>query len=191
MNKPILKSSLEKLGLKQSELAKLLDVSTRTVSSWGTGLQPLPGAVAGYLRLLEAASPDVRGAELERLSERARQLEEGVYRIAYYGADRDNLESDQALAVHRNGKILGSDRYGSVFIGTYKYDRARDLNTVQLRVDVPPKGTLVNGYPAGPRGDRFDVTYTIGRADPVAKATVSVGGEPINIELTYLGPLPN
>lgn len=48
-----LKPTLEKLGLRQSELARLLDVSIRTVNQWAKSGQVLPGAVAGYLRLLE------------------------------------------------------------------------------------------------------------------------------------------
>ncbi|MEQ1717390.1 MAG: helix-turn-helix domain-containing protein [Hyphomicrobium sp.] len=191
MSQSDLKATLEMLDLKQSELAKLLDVSTRTVNQWATGLQPLPGTVAGYLRLLEAASQQMRATELERLSDRSKQLDEWVYRISYHGTAAGDVETDQALAVLRNGKILGSDRYGGVFMGSYKFDRAKSLNVVQLRMDVPPEGTLVNGYAAGPKGAHLDISCTIGRAQPVSKATVMVGGQPVGIELTYLGPLPN
>ncbi|MGL4397314.1 MAG: helix-turn-helix domain-containing protein, partial [Hyphomicrobium sp.] len=125
-----LKAVLERLGLKQAELARLLDVSPRTVSQWATGDQPLPGPVAGYLRLLESADPARRHDEFERLGVRAKTLDEGIYRVVYRGAD--DGEGDTALAVLRNGKILGSDPHGGVFMGSYSFDAENDLNTVHL-----------------------------------------------------------
>lgn len=186
-----LKPALDRLGLKQAELARLLDVSARTVSQWATGSQPVPGPVAGYLRLLEAATPDTRKREFERLEDRLKQLDEGVYRIAYHGTASGEEETDHALAVLRNGKILGSDRHGGVFVGSYRFDRARGLNSVHMRIDVPPHGMLVNGYAAGPEGAHIDVSCHIARAEPKARTSVKVAGQPVGVELTYLGPLPN
>lgn len=186
-----LKPSLDRLGLKQSELARLLDVSPRTVSQWATGSQPLPGAVAGYLRLLDAASAEVRRQEFDRLEDRGKQLDEGVYRITYHGRTRGDDETDQALAVLRNGKILGSDRHGGIFMGSYRYDRTRNLNSVHLRIEVPPDSMLVNGYATGPEGGQVEVMCHVARAAPLSHATVKVAGQPVDFEFNYLGPLPN
>ncbi|MEQ1710457.1 MAG: helix-turn-helix domain-containing protein, partial [Hyphomicrobium sp.] len=64
-----LKGILDQLGLKQTELARLLDVSSRTVSLWATGETALPGPVAAYLRVVRSR-PDVLHLELKRLEGR-------------------------------------------------------------------------------------------------------------------------
>lgn len=186
-----LKPALERLGLKQTELAALLDVAPRTVSQWATGTQPLPGPVAGYLRLLEAAGADVRSRELGRLLDRNKGLDEGMYRINYHGTADGIDEKDDALAVLRKGKIFGSDRHGGIFLGSYAFDPDDDINVVHLRIEMPPDGMLVNGVSAGARGTALDVYGTIERAAPVARTTILAGGRPIYLEVQYLGPLPN
>ena len=184
-----LKPTLEKLGLRQSELARLLDVSIRTVNQWAKSGQVLPGAVAGYLRLLAAADEKVREAELERLEDSGKRLGEGLYRIGYRAMSE--YECDHALAVLHNGKVVGSDRHGVVFNGTYRFDRRKGLNVVTLCLEVPPVGTLINGYAAGPGGARINVTCNIAKAQPVSRSTIEVAGQPVSIELSFLGPLPD
>lgn len=184
-----LKPILEKLGLRQGELAQLLNVSIRTVSLWAKGGQTLPGAVAGYLRLLAAADETVRRAELERLEDSGKRLQDGLYRIGYRATTE--YECDRALAVLRNGQILGADCLGGAFSGRYRFDRRRGLNIVEISLEVPPDGLLISGNIAGPKGARIEVTCNIARADPVSRTTIDVAGQTISIELSFLGPLPN
>lgn len=184
-----LKPTLSKLGLSQSELAQLLDVSARTVNQWARGDKVLPGAVAGYLRLLLATDDKVREAELERLQNAEKRLDDGLYRIGYRALNDE--EYDHALAVLRSGKILGSDRYGTVFNGHYRFDRRRGLNIMTMTLDVPPDGILINGLEAGPEGAQFDVTCNVAKANPVSRSTIDIAGQPIVVELSFLGPLPN
>ncbi len=186
-----LKPALDKLGLKQGELAALMGVAPRTVSQWATGAQPLPEPVAGYLRLFGAARPSVRRRELDRLPSRSKKLDEGIYRIAYHGKANGEPDNDHALAVLRNGKIMGSDRHGGVFTGTYEFDAAREINVVHLRVEVPPFGTLVNGFSAEAHGAAFNITCKFERPAPIAKTSIHIVGRPIDVALSYLGPLPN
>ena len=186
-----LKFTLEKLGLKQGELAALMGVAGRTVSQWATGAQPLPEAVAGYLRLFEAARPSTRRRELDRLPSRSKKLDEGIYRIAYHGKANGEAETDHALAVLRNGKILGSDRHGGLFTGSYEFEAARDLNIVHLRIEVPPFGTLVNGFAADENGAVFNISCKFERPAPIANTTMHIVGRPIDIALSYVSPLPN
>ncbi len=65
-----LKESLERLGLKQSEFARLIEMSPRTVSLWATGESPLPGPVTAYLRVLQLLPADVRAEEIRRVQGR-------------------------------------------------------------------------------------------------------------------------
>lgn len=178
-----LKPALERLGLKQAELARLLDVSARTVSQWATSGQPLPGAVAGYLRLLEAAPPQTRQSELARLADRGKLLEDGLYRIDYQAGPGG--ESDRALAVLRQGKLKGADRHGGIFTGSYRFDRPRGLNIVHFVLTfAPEQDTGVE-----PRPD-IECTCAVARPDPVARTNVMIAGQLFDIVLIYLGPLP-
>ena len=74
-------------------------------------------------------------------------LDEGVYGLRF-----DLLPSEgdagaglsacgDGLAVLRGGQILGSDRYGGVFKGCYRYDAVRGEALVEVRVDERVAGT--------------------------------------------------
>lgn len=191
MARQSLKDALERLGLRQAELARLLDVSPRTVSVWATGDMPVPGPVAAYLGLLQMSGPAVVRAELKRLEGRSRMLDEGIYGLKYMVRHAGEPESGDGLAVLRSGKILGSDRWGGVFAGSYEYDPVTKANLVHVRLEMPPEATLVTGFSSGPEGATIDVVASLDRAAPVSSAVVEVAGRPLEIELTYLGPLPN
>ncbi len=188
---PRLKDILDRLGLRQAELARLIDVSARTVSLWATGESPLPGPVAAYLGLLQRLPKDVLADELARIDGRDKMLDEGLYSLDYRGLRRRKQDGDSALAALRNGKILGSDRFGGVFAGSYEFDQVSQRNNVHVRMQVPPDGELVNGFAAGPSGALLEIVASFERAAPAAKARIEVEGRPIEIQLTYLGPLPN
>jgi transcriptional regulator with XRE-family HTH domain len=186
-----LRAVLERLGLRQAELAKLLDVSPRTVSIWATGEAPLPGPVAAYLGLLQISHPSVVNSELRRLEGRSRMLDEGLYGLSYTGEHLGEVDHGQGLAVLRNGKILGSDRWGGVFAGSYEYDPVSKTNNVHVRLEMPPDATLVTGFASGPDGATLDIVGAFERAAPVSSTVVEIAGVPVAIELTYIGPLPN
>lgn len=118
-------------------------------------------------------------------------LDEGLYSLDYRGLRRRKHDGDSALAALRNGKILGSDRFGGVFAGNYEFDQVSQRNHVHVRMQVPPDGELVNGFAAGPSGALLEIVASFERAAPSAKARIEVEGRPIEIRLTYLGPLPN
>lgn len=118
-------------------------------------------------------------------------LEDGIYGLQYTAAHEDAREGGQALAVLRDGKILGSDPWGGVFTGTCEFDPAERLNKVRLRFDVPPEGILITGFSAGPAGAVVDIVGAIARTPAEATTVVDVAGTPVSVALTYLGPLPN
>ena len=89
------------------------------------------------------------------------------------------------------GKILGSDRWGGVFAGSYEYDPVNKTNNVHVRLEMPPDATLVTGFSSGPDGATVDIVAAFERAAPISSTVVEIAGTPIAIELTYLGPLPN
>ncbi len=186
-----LKDSLKQLGLKQIELAQLISVSPRTISQWTSGDVALPGPVTAYMHLLKTLTPIQRATELARVKGRAKMLDDGVYSLTYFGADCEQPCSASGLAVLRSGKILGSDRHGGVFTGSYAYDAARKTNTVHVRLKVPDGGVLVTGFAAGSEGVTLDIAGSFERAAPTSTATVEVEGAPVDVRLTYLGALPH
>lgn len=46
--------SLQQLGLKQTDYARLIEVSQKTVWTWAAGRVPVPGVVARHLEVLAA-----------------------------------------------------------------------------------------------------------------------------------------
>ncbi len=185
-----LKTTLKGLGLKQTELAKLLDVRPRTVSQWATGETAVPGPVRAYLRVLNKLPERARADEFNYLKERNKMLDEGIYELDYKVPGGDQLPGESALCVLRSGKILGSDRWGGVFQGSYEFDGARETNMLHVRLKMPPEGELVTGFSGGPEGAYVDVSAEIDRATPASKAVVNVAGDPIELEIKFVGPLP-
>lgn len=117
-------------------------------------------------------------------------LENGIYGLQYRAARESEADGGNALAVLRDGRILGSDPWGGVFVGSCEFDPEARLNRVRLRFNVPPEGVLITGFSAGPNGTVLDIVGTVGCTAPDA-TVVQVAGAPVSVELTYLGPLPN
>jgi hypothetical protein len=110
----------------------------------------------------------------------------------HYAAERGGeTDGGSGLAVLRAGRILGSDPWGGVFVGSCEFDAAAGLNKVRVQFDVPPEGTLITGFSAGPAGVVLDIVGAVKAGSPVAATVVEVAGAPVSVELTYLGPLPN
>lgn len=186
-----LKQALNAFGLTQAEFAQLIEVSPRTVSLWASGDSTLPGPAKGYLRLLAMLAPEARTRELQRLKGRNNMLDDGVYALDYRGEAAGEAASGDALAVLRHGRIVGSDRLGGTFTGSYDFDPSSQTNTLHVRLAVPPGGTLVNGFSSGPDGTTLEIVGRFDRAAPVSKTSIEIAGKPVELKLTYIGPIPN
>lgn len=120
-------------------------------------------------------------------------LENGIYDLRYRAAvagEKDAGAADgSGLALLRDGEILGSDPWGGVFTGSCAFDPEARLNRLHLRLEVPPGGTLITGFSAGPAGAVLDIVGAVARAAPEATTVVHVAGAPVSVALTYLGPL--
>ncbi len=118
-------------------------------------------------------------------------LEDGIYGLRFTAACGGKADAGSALAVLRRGKVLGSDPWGGLFVGSCEFDAEACLNKVRLQFDAPPEGTLITGFSAGPTGAILDIVGSVEGASPRAAIIVEVAGKPVSVELTYLGPLPN
>ncbi len=56
---------------------------------------------------------------------------------------------------------------------------------------MPPEGTLITGFSAGPAGATLDIVGAFERSAPETAALIQVEGASLSVQLTYLGPLPN
>lgn len=117
-------------------------------------------------------------------------LRDGLYGLQYRASCDGVSDGGNALAVLRDGRILGSDPWGGVFAGSCEFDPAACLNRVRLRFEVPPEGTLITGFSAGPDGAVLDIVGACKPASPDSALVVEVAGAPVSVRLTYLGPLP-
>lgn len=118
-------------------------------------------------------------------------IRNGLYKITYATSSEPTDEPGEVLAVVRRGRIFGSDRFGAVYRG-YDATTAKDQGViVNVTADVPPGGELMTGFSGGENGAQAQI---VGRVDPAAKqqrAIFDVAGSPLEIDITFLGPLPN
>jgi len=117
-------------------------------------------------------------------------LANGLYGLDYRATYEGEEDGGTALAALRDGQILGSDPWGGVFRGCYEFDPDSDLNVVRLKIEVPPEEMLVTGFSAGPDGATVDIVGAFGASKIPAVTVVTVGGHPLQVRLSYLGPLP-
>lgn len=117
-------------------------------------------------------------------------LRDGIYGLRYTAAAGGPSQDGDALAVLRDGRILGSDPWGGVFAGCCEFDAAARTNRMSLRFKVPPQGELITGFCAGPDGAVLDIMGACLPDAFEATVVVEVAGAPVSVHLTYLGPLP-
>lgn len=121
---------------------------------------------------------------------------EGIYALTFKGYPEpsgsvaSDADDGEALAILRNGTILGSDRFGGLFTGTYEFDASTGQNTFRVRIDVPPQGELITGFTAGYKGATFDIVAAFDPTSARAATTIRVAGQPVNVELAFLGVVP-
>ncbi len=127
-----LKQLLVEIGLSQTDLAKLIEVTPRAVSLWMTAQRGIPGPVAAYVSLLAAAPQGLRQAELAKLHEENRTMKDGMYLIRYKGQSGEG----HGTLVFEGGSIYGADVAGGIYDGQYWLNSATGLATVKLRVQM-------------------------------------------------------
>ena len=122
-------------------------------------------------------------------------LKDGLYSLTIersYSRKRKCLAFAEALAVLRNGAILGSGPMGGTFTGTYSVDTAGQ-DTIKLHLNLPPGRELLNGFKAGRNGARIDIEAAMKRANDchrAHRAQIQIGGKALEITAAFVGPLP-
>lgn len=113
----------------------------------------------------------------------------GIYRIDYRDTHDGSGPSDDALFVVRDGSIIGADRHGGVYSASQR-QTVEALEGVRVQMTVPPGGALVTGKVAGGDGEHIDIATRLDATQNFQTATIDVAGRPVEISVSYLGPLP-
>jgi hypothetical protein len=116
-------------------------------------------------------------------------LQDGLYDLSYRTGEAPVPSTGYGLAALRKGRILGSDRWGGVFSGSYRFDADRGVGEIQVRLNAPPDGVLITGLPSGPDGLALDLVAEFKAGAPGTSAVVNVGGCPVAVEFSYIGPI--
>lgn len=188
-----LKRVLDRLGLKQTDFARLLDVSPRTVSLWATGEVAVPGPVKAYLRMVQFADESRRTLEFARLSARTPPVQDGLYSLRYGPPGSPPTSSDDGggIALLKAGRIVGSDDGGGKFKGSYQFDSARQTFHFRVWLRVPPEGQLTIALDNAKAGSLVEVVAELDRPDPFASTVAHIEGRPLILTFAYLGPMPD
>lgn len=117
-------------------------------------------------------------------------LQDGLYDLNYRSGEAPDMSFGRGVASLRDGHILGSDPWGGLFAGSYRYDADRGLSQIHVRLSAPPDGVLITGREAGPSGSVFDLVAEFTADGPRSTAVVDVDGSPVAVDLSYIGPLP-
>ncbi len=115
---------------------------------------------------------------------------DGIYKVSYASPLHDEGSGEHALAAVRGGQITGSDPLGAVFVGDIGC-LSNSVETINVQLTVPAGGELVTGFRAGGNGAVLNVQARIDPENPSEVQILDVGGDPVAVQLEYLGPLPD
>ena len=117
---------------------------------------------------------------------------DGLFEIVRARPKQPATATGRLILVCRGGRLFGADPKGRVYFGRLltQHKRAVRLSALQGTYEIPLKRSPHRHV--GEKDPSIQVQIT-GDVDPLARfqnATVCVGGRKIDIEITYLGPLP-
>ena len=117
-------------------------------------------------------------------------LIDGIYELLYRSEREPGSTAETLLMVLREGNLLGSDRWGGVFLGRYEFDGKRRKQCINVRLQVPPGGTLITDNEPHADGCVVDIAFELDAGFQRAAGVVDLAGKPVMIELLYIGSVP-
>ena len=114
----------------------------------------------------------------------------GVYAIQYFREDVFVDAVGEALAILRDGEILGSDQFGGVFEWRIVNGGGNGPDRVFVKLRIPPGGCLVTGYCVGDEGAVVDISGTLIGRNSNGGGTFEVIVEKVEVRFRYVGPAP-
>jgi hypothetical protein len=186
-----LKYFLQAFGLSQAAFARLIGVTPRSVMLWLSGKYEIPGPVDAYVRLLTAATEDVRLSELQRTTGTKNVMRDGLYSVFFDSTTLAGTGFGIGALVFDGGKAYGGDPSGGKYNGDYVYDDATGIAKVRLKITFPPNSAAVFGE-SYPVEWSVDVTAEVDpRLDAGNTSFVTPHGQKVNVQYKYLHGLPD
>lgn len=139
--------------------------------------------------MLQSADASTRTVEFRRLSDSQCRISEGLYSISYQTSGETGAHGGDAVALVREGRLIGADGWGGKFEGTYRFDSTRRTYHFHIWLRVPPVGEAVTGACRDDQGALIEVEAELDPPDPLASAVARLDGQPVGLTLAYLGPL--
>jgi hypothetical protein len=117
---------------------------------------------------------------------------DGLFEIIRARLGQPAPATDRLILISRDGRLFGADPKGRVYTGELQRQpmQAESKSFLKGTYEIPLKRKSPRGFV--PPDPSFRVPIT-GELNPFARsqnATVFVGGKEIDIQITYLGPLP-
>jgi transcriptional regulator with XRE-family HTH domain len=185
-----LRTAVGKLALSQAQLARLLDVTPRAMSTWLSGTRPVPGPVAAYLRLFANTPRAVQLAEVQRIDESESTMRDGVYSVSYFSSDTGQLLVGHGVVVFDSGKLYGGDTVGGRYDGDYEYYPASGKVAVRAALTFPANVPAVFG-PALPYEWKVQAFATFDPLQDDQVALTLVDGHTVTVSFTFIRELPD
>lgn len=128
------------------------------------------------------------GAKLDQ-----RTTLDGIFEVTRTRSTRPAAATSRLILICRDGRLFGADPKGRVYTGLLMAEQTSAVPRSLLRgiYEIPLKRRLPRRT-AAPRPPSVRLPIS-GMVDPLArtqKTTVCIGGSEIDIEITYIGPLP-
>lgn len=116
---------------------------------------------------------------------------DGIYEIAFARRRRSIRAGDRVILVCRAGTLFGADPRGRIYRGMLHPSAKRAMRKSFLSAfyESPPRSRPPTRVTATP-GNAVHVSGEIDSSARSQSATVLVGHKAVDIEITYVGPLP-
>jgi hypothetical protein len=157
-----LKKLLAHLQVTQVTFARLIGVTARAVNLWMMEDRSIPGPVIAYANLLGSLPPNLRQAEINRLTQRGTGMRDGIFGITFQG----RVSAGMGMMIFDSGRVYGSDTEGARYDGGYVYNEGTKMVDVTVKVTMPPNVQAVFGI-SNPYEWAFDAMATF---DPKSNA---------------------
>ena len=123
---------------------------------------------------------------------KAQTAVDGLFEVIRTRAPVSARESERFILICRKGRLFGADPQGRVYLGELRGTKSGAPRRTSLRGTYKIPLRQRSPHIPAPTEPSFAVPIT-GEIDPFAlsqNATVLVGGKEVELQITYLGPLP-
>lgn len=115
---------------------------------------------------------------------------DGLYSVKFFMQGAGEEDSGEALAILREGSILGSDKFGGVFEGRLVVGPCGRKAGVSLRVGIPPGGVVVTGKRVAGEETVLEVVGELSMTGDLLEGVCDLDGGRLVVNFRYIGVLP-